>query len=157
MPCGRTRVEAVNENGRRLAAWGCLLDYSVRTREQGESERDRPHDWGGNFRAALGVAAAAAAATTMGGRTESERAAVGPGMIPAVSIYMRARGAHNLLAVCSSCAVQRGARHRSTRLSRYRVWAGWLVGRLVGWLAGYFSLRFSCELRTRIHLCTAHT
>lgn len=73
--------------------------------------------------------ATAAAAAAMGGRIESGRPAVGPGMIPAVSIYMRARGAHNLLAVCSGCVVQQGARHRSTRRSRYR-------SRLADWLAG---------------------
>lgn len=76
----------------------------------------------------------AAATTTKSGRTESERLAVGPGMIPAVSIYMRARGAHNLLALCARVMLYSGA--RVIVLHDFPDTAYELVGWLADWLVG---------------------
>lgn len=142
----RSNAREGSERERKEAA-GCARRLAIQwERENKERPRERPHDWGGSFRDALGVAAAV---TTTGGRTESGQPAVGPGMIPAVSIYMRARGAHNLLAVCSGCAIQRGARVIVLHGIPDTVYE------LVGWLAG-FSLRFSRELRTRVYHRTEH-
>lgn len=69
VPRGRIRVEAANGNRRRpLAAWGISAIQWEWENGERSRERDRPHDWGDSFRDALGVAAAAVAATTMGGR-----------------------------------------------------------------------------------------
>jgi len=73
------------------------------------------------------------------GRGESGRLAVGPGMIPAVSIYTRARDAdaHNLLAVCS------GSVYNGTHVIVLHAFPILCSSWLAGWLATFLSLSLS--------------
>jgi len=136
-----------------VARQGRVRSFSAiewETEETGLRKTNRTKE-GCSFRDApeATTTAAAAAAAARGKRREPRRPAVGPGMIPAVSIYMRARGAnaHNLLAVCSCCM------YSGTRvIVLHRV----LDTRVPSWLAGWLADRLPDHLslfRTR----AAHT